>query len=69
MSGSTGPSYVLLGMGLSATDARGAVRFTLGRHNTPEQIDTIIEVTTKVVHKLREISPLFAQDKGGAKYV
>ena len=68
-SGSTGPSYVLLAMGLSATDARGAVRFSLGRQNTPAQIDTAIKKIKEIVQKLREISPLFAQDSGGKQYV
>ena len=68
-SGSTDPSYALLAMGLGNEEARGAVRFTLGRENTPEQIDTVIETTTQVVNKLREISPLFAQRKGDRKYV
>jgi cysteine desulfurase len=68
-SGSTEPSYVLTEMGLSHTDARGAVRFTIGRENTPEQMDTVIQAVTHTVNSLREISPLFAQKKGGQHYV
>jgi cysteine desulfurase len=56
-------------MGISIEDARAAVRFTLGRENTEEQIDAVIEKTKGIVHKIREISPLFAQYKGGLKHV
>lgn len=68
-SGSTHPSHVLLAMGVGIEDARGAVRFTLGRDNTKEQIETVIEKTKGVAAKIREISPLFAQYKGDKKYV
>lgn len=68
-SGSTHPSHVLLAMGVGTEDARGAVRFTLGRDNTKEQIETVIEKTKAIVQKIREISPLFAQYKGDSKYV
>lgn len=68
-SGSTHPSHVLLAMGVGIEDARGAIRFTLGRENTAEQIDEVIEKTKSVVQKIRDISPLFAQYKGGLKHV
>jgi cysteine desulfurase len=68
-SGSTHPSHVLLEMGVSIEDARAAVRFTLGRENTAEQIDEVIEKTRSIVQKIRDISPLFAQYKGGEKHV
>jgi cysteine desulfurase len=68
-SGSTQPSHVLIAMGESIEDARGAIRFTLGRENTKEQIKTVIEKTKSVVEKIREVSPLFAQYKGGKKFV
>jgi cysteine desulfurase len=68
-SGSNHPSHVLIAMGESIEDARGAIRFTLGRENTKEQIETVIEKTKSVVQKIREISPLFAQYKGDKKYV
>ncbi len=68
-SGSTHPSHVLLAMGVSNEDARAAIRFTIGRDNTEQQIDTVIEKTKSIVGRLRDISPLFAQRKGGKKYV
>jgi cysteine desulfurase len=68
-SGSTHPSHVLVAMGAKAEDARGAIRFTIGRENTEKQIDEVIEKTTEIVKKIRSVSPLFAQYKGGEKYV
>jgi len=68
-SGSIHPSHVLMAMGLSPEDARGAVRFTLGRENTEEQIDEVIQKTSDIAAKIREVSPLFAQRKGGIKRV
>ncbi len=68
-SGSTHPSHVLLAMGVGIEDARAAIRFTLGRENTAEQIDEVIAKTKSIVQKIRDISPLFAQYKGGLKNV
>lgn len=65
-SGSPKPSYVLMAMGLSTEQARGAVRITLGRDNTESEIDEVIEKITASVTRLQALSPLFAQrrDKG-----
>jgi len=52
------PSHVLLAIGLKPEIARGSLRISLGKHNTPEDIDYILEVLPKVVHRLREMSPL-----------
>jgi len=68
-SGSFKPSYVLRAMGLSVEEARGSLRMSIGRENTLEQIDTAIEKTRAAVEKLRALSPLFAQRKGGVMHV
>ena len=68
-SGSTKPSYVLLGMGLSTVEARGALRFTIGRENTEADMDTTIEITKNAAQRLQQFSPLFMQRKGDEKYV
>ena len=52
------PSHVLLAIGLKPEVARGSLRISLGKHNTPEDIDYILQVLPKVVHRLREMSPL-----------
>ncbi len=68
-SGSPKPSYVLMAMGLKAEEARGAVRFTVGRDNTPQQIDDVIRITTAAVKRLQALSPLFAQRREKGTYV
>lgn len=57
--GSLDPSHVLLAMGIPAEVAHGSVRFTLGRENTTEQIDRVLEVFPGIVKKLRAMSPIY----------
>ena len=52
-SSSAEPSHVLQAMGVSSTQARCSLRFSLGRFNTPEQIDYVLDVLPKVVESLR----------------
>ena len=59
-SGSLDPSHVLLAMGLSHEIAHGSLRITLGKDNTEEEIDYVIEVLPEVVERLRAMSPLYA---------
>ncbi len=51
-------SHVILGIGGDHERAHGSVRFTLGRFNTEEEIQEVIENTSEVIERLREISPL-----------
>lgn len=46
-------SHVLLAMGLSDEDARGALRFTLGHDTTLAEIDALLEVLPGVVAQAR----------------
>lgn len=62
-SGSLDPSHVLLAIGLSHEIAHGSLRLTLGKSNTEEQIDYVLEVLPEIVGKLREMSPLYHQKK------
>jgi len=55
--GSLEPSHVLLALGLTHQQAHGSLRITLGRENTEEEVDYLLEVLPGVVSKLREISP------------
>jgi cysteine desulfurase len=55
-SGSLEPSHVLLAIGLPAEIAHGSLRFSLGRLNTEEEIDKVLEVLPPIVDKLREMS-------------
>lgn len=62
-SGSLDPSHVLLAMGLVHEVAHGSLRFTLGRQNTEEDIDYVLEQLPKIVERLRMMSPLYDQAK------
>ena len=52
-SGAIEPSHVLLAMGLSPTQAKSAVRFSLGYTTTDDEIDHVLRVMPKVVERLR----------------
>lgn len=60
-SGSLDPSHVLLAMGLPHEVARGSLRFSLGRQNTEEDVDYVLEQLPKIVERLRTMSPLWDQ--------
>jgi len=59
-SGSLEPSHVLLAIGLPAETAHGSLRLTLGEENTGEDVDYVLEHVPKVVQRLRDMSPLYA---------
>lgn len=52
------PSHVLLAVGLRPEEARGSLRLSLGKYNTEEDVDYILQVLPKVVKRLRVMSPL-----------
>jgi cysteine desulfurase len=54
--GSLEPSYVLLASGLNVELAHGSIRFSLGRFNTEEDIDYVLEKMPSIIKRLREIS-------------
>ena len=56
--GSVEPSHVLVAMGLPAELARGSLRFTLGRGNTDEDVDRLLEVLPPIVQRMRALSPV-----------
>ncbi len=58
--GSSHPSHVLLAMGVPREIAQAAVRFSLGRCSTEQEIDRVLEVVPAVVSKLRQASPATA---------
>ena len=51
-------SHVLLAIGLNPEEARGSLRLSLGKNNTPEDIDYILQVLPRVLERLRAMSPL-----------
>jgi cysteine desulfurase len=58
-SGAIEPSHVLTAMGLTPDQARGSIRFSLGKQNTEEDIDFALDQVPQVVTKLRELSPVY----------
>jgi cysteine desulfurase len=64
-SASLEPSYVLRALGRSDELAHSSIRFTFGRFTTEEDVDFAIDLLTKKVQKLRELSPLWDMYKDG----
>ncbi|MDO9574279.1 MAG: cysteine desulfurase NifS [Candidatus Contubernalis sp.] len=58
-SGSMSASHVLLATGMSEQTARGAIRFSLGRHNNGQEIETVLQVIRESVKKLRSMSSIY----------
>ncbi|HOV66335.1 MAG TPA: cysteine desulfurase NifS [Bacillota bacterium] len=55
-SGSLEPSHVLLAMGIPHELAHGSLRMTLGKSNTGEDIEYVLEALPPIVEKLRAMS-------------
>jgi cysteine desulfurase len=62
-SGSLDPSHVLLAMGIPAELAHGSLRFTLGKENTEEEVDYVLDVLPKSVQRIRDMSPTYREAK------
>jgi cysteine desulfurase len=58
-------SHVIMGIGGDHERAHGSVRFTFGRYNTMEDVNSIVENISEVVTELRKISPLGKNKWGG----
>ncbi|MBV9483542.1 MAG: cysteine desulfurase [Acidobacteria bacterium] len=57
-SGATERSHVLSAMGLAPDRARSSIRFSLGKHNTDDDVDYALSVIPETVARLRELSPV-----------
>jgi cysteine desulfurase len=57
-SGSLEPSHVLLALGLTHETAHGSLRLTMGKDNTREEVDKVLEVLPPIIKNLRMMSPL-----------
>ncbi|GIX05773.1 MAG: cysteine desulfurase IscS [Candidatus Poribacteria bacterium] len=64
-SASTTASHVLVAMGLDESAAHSAVRFGLGRWNTPEEVEYVAEYLAEKVAALRRSSPAYAMKRRG----
>ena len=56
------PSHVLLACDVPTEEAQSAVQFTLGRGNTPDDVDYALSVVPGIVKKLRAMSPFSPQN-------
>ena len=68
-SGSLEPSRTLMAIGVPVGTAHGTIRFSFGKHNTVEEVDKTVEILVEEVNRLRQMSPLFKQDKEKKEYV
>ncbi|MEJ5368773.1 MAG: cysteine desulfurase family protein [Bryobacteraceae bacterium] len=59
-SGATRPSHVLEAMGVPPQISRASVRFSLGRGNTLEDVEALVEALERAVARLRKLSPAYA---------
>ncbi len=59
--GSTMPSHVLKAMRVPASALQGAVRFSLSRETTSEEVDRVLEVMPQIILKLRGMSAHWAR--------
>ena len=64
-SASLEPSYVLTAMGVTDELAHTSIRFSLGRFNTVEEVDHVVQLAIEKVRKLRDLSPLYEMAKEG----
>ena len=62
-SGAIEPSHVLTAMGVDPLVAQGAIRFSMGRTTTREQIDYLLGKLPPIVTRLRDMSPVYKQSR------
>jgi cysteine desulfurase len=58
-SGAIEPSHVLTAMGLPPERARASLRFSLGKQNTPDDVEFALSLVSPTVAYLRELSPVY----------
>lgn len=64
-SASLEPSYVLRAMGIREELAHSSIRFGIGRFNTEEEIDYVVDRVVSQVRRLRDMSPLYEMHRDG----
>jgi len=57
-------SHVIAAIGGDHERAHGSIRFSLGRFNTMEEVEYVVETLAGIVEKLRIISPLGKNEEG-----
>ena len=64
-SASLEPSYVLKALGLGDDLAHSSIRFSLGRFSTEEDVTRTVDMLTKGVQHMRDLSPIWEMYKEG----
>jgi cysteine desulfurase len=59
------PSYVLKALGVGEDLAHTSIRFGLGRFNTADDVDRVVDRVVREVRRLRDMSPLYEMAKEG----
>jgi len=59
-SGAVAPSHVLLAIGLTASEARGSLRVSMGQGNTEAEVDALVEAIAASAARLRRLSPVYS---------
>jgi cysteine desulfurase len=65
--GSPEPSHVLTAMGVDEADALGALRLSLGRGTTADEVEAAVAVVPRVLADVRDGSALIAADPLGSR--
>ena len=60
-SGSLDPSHVLMATGMPVERAHGSIRMSLGRENTQEDVDYVLEKLPGIIGKIREMSTVYGR--------
>src|SRR5207245_8990344 len=61
-SGAIEPSHVLTALTLPPDRARPSTRFSLGKQNTPAEVDFALSLVPATVARLRELSPVYNRE-------
>jgi cysteine desulfurase len=64
-SASLEPSYVLRALGVGDELAHTSIRFGIGRFNTEDEVDFVVDLVVKAVERLRALSPLWEMHQDG----
>ncbi len=62
-SGAIEPSHVLTAMGLPPERARASLRFSLGKHNSADDVDFALSLLPEAVGRLRALSPVWQKQR------
>ncbi|MCM8762136.1 MAG: cysteine desulfurase NifS [Candidatus Omnitrophica bacterium] len=60
-SGSLEPSHVLVAIGVPDILLHSSLRLSLGKHNTEDDVDKVLEVLPGIAEKLRKMSPFWGK--------